>query len=98
MKRARGPSRKRKVDFSSQVFSLSQAKTYLGRLLSSASAGKVVYILRRQQRFALQEVRPIDPIPMRPPGYFSGSYSKGDAQRENRLAKDSVVRAPRDLE
>ncbi len=98
MKAAVRSSRKRKIDFSSEVFSLSHAKTFLGRLLNNASEGKTVYIVRGQQRYILQEAPPIDPIPIRPPGYFAGSYSKAEARRENQLAKDSVVRAPRDLE
>jgi hypothetical protein len=46
----------------------------------------------------LQEVAPIDPIPIRPPGYFDNCYSKSEIQQENRLAKASVIRVPKDLE
>jgi hypothetical protein len=59
--------------------------------------GETVYI-RGQQRFILQEVPPIDPIPIRPPGYFANSYSNAEIGEENRLAKASVIRAPKDLE
>ncbi len=98
MKTAGRSARKRRIDFNAEVYSLSNAKTFLGRLLNNAREGKTVYIIRGQQRFILQEARPIDPIPMRPPGYFAASYTKAEARRENRLAKDSVIRAPKDLE
>ena len=81
-----------------ESFSLSSAKTYLGRLLEKASKGETVYIIRGQRRFILQEIRPIDPIPMRPPGYFADSCNNAEIQEENRLAKASVIRAPKDLE
>jgi hypothetical protein len=86
-----------KICFESEVFSLSDAKTYLGRLLHKASSGKTVYIVRGQQRFLLQPA-PIDPIPLRPAGYFNSAFSNSDIKRENRLAKNSVIRAPKDLE
>lgn len=89
---------KQKINFESEVFSLSHAKTYLGRLLQKASAGNTVYIVRGQQRFVLQEAAPIDPIPVRPPGYFNTAFSKAESRLENRLAKASVIRAPKDLE
>jgi hypothetical protein len=41
---------------------------------------------------------PIDPIPIRPAGYFANCYSKEEIQEQNRLAKASVVRPPADLE
>jgi hypothetical protein len=91
-------SRKRKVNFQSQCFTLSNAKTYLGRLLEKAGKGETVYIMRGQNRFILQEVPEIEPIPLRPAGYFVDTYSKAEIQEENRLAKASVVRAPKDLE
>lgn len=91
-------SRKQKIDFRAQCFTLSNAKTYLGRLMEKASHGELVYIVRGQQRFILQEVAPIDPIPMRPPGYFANAYSQEEIREENRLAKASVIRAPKDLE
>jgi hypothetical protein len=97
MKVAHQP-RKQKVDFRAQCFTLSNAKTYLGRLMEKASHGEPVYIVRGQQRFILQEVAPIDSIPMRPPGYFENAYSRVEIQEENRLAKASVIRAPKDLE
>ena len=90
--------RRRKVNLRSDSFSLSNAKTYLGRLMEKASKGQTVYIVRGEQRFTLQFVPPMDPIPIRPPGYFANCYSKDEVREQNRLAKASVVRAPADLE
>lgn len=82
----------------SQWFTLSRAKTYLGRLVEKASRGETVYIIRGHRRFILQAVPEIEPIPMRPPGYFANVYSKAEIKEENQLAKSSVVRPPKDLE
>ncbi|MGA2246627.1 MAG: hypothetical protein ABSH48_16670 [Verrucomicrobiota bacterium] len=90
-------SRKQKVKLRSQLFTLSTAKTYLGRLLEKAVRGETVYIVTGQRRFLLQEVPAIEPIPMRPAGYFAGTYSRAEIQEDNRLAKASVIRAPQDL-
>jgi hypothetical protein len=98
MKVASPSPRKRKVNLRSDSFSLSNAKTYLGRLMEKASKGQSVYIVRGERRFILQEVPPIDPIPMRPAGYFAHGDSKEEIQAQNRLAKASVIRAPADLE
>jgi hypothetical protein len=90
--------RKPKVDLQSQMFTLSKAKTYLGRLMEKAGRGETVYIIKGRQRFVLQEVPEIEPIPVRPPNYFATAYSHAEIQEDNRLAKVSVIRAPNDLE
>ena len=90
--------KKTAVNLQSESFSLSNAKTYLGRLIEKASKGEVVYILSGQNRFILQQVQPIDPIPMRPPGYYANCYSEGEIREDNQLAKASVSAVPRDLE
>jgi hypothetical protein len=90
--------RKPKVDLQSQRFSLSNAKTYLGRLMEKASRGETVYIVRGHRRFILQEVYEIEPIPIRPEGYFAAAYSPAEIQADNELAKASVIRVPNDLE
>jgi hypothetical protein len=95
---ARARSRKPKVNLHSQTFTLSNAKTYLGRLVEKAGRGETVYIATGRRRFALQEVPEIEPIPMRPAGYFADAYSRAEIQEDNRLAKASVIRAPKDLE
>jgi hypothetical protein len=86
------------LDLRSQWFTLSKAKTYLGRLMDKASRGEPVYIVKGRHRFVLQEVPEIDPIPVRPANYFANAYSHEDIQEDNRLAKASAVRAPKDLE
>jgi hypothetical protein len=95
---ARARSRKPKVNLRSQMFSLSLAKTYLGRLVEKAGRGEQVYIITGHRRFLLQEVPQIEPIPIRPPGYFAGVYTLGEVEEDNRLAKASVIRPPKDLE
>ncbi len=95
LKRAR---RIRAVNLRSDVFTLSKAKTYLGRLIDKAGKGETVYIIKGHQRFILQEAPTIEPIPMRPPGYFAKCYSKEEIREDNFLAKASVVRPPKDLE
>src|SRR5882757_2434484 len=90
--------RKPKLNLQAQLFTLSNAKTYLGRLVEKASRGETVYIVKGHRRFVLQAVPEIEPIPLRPAGYFANAYSKAEIQEDNRLAKASVVRAPKDLE
>ena len=87
-----------RVNLESQMFTMSNAKTYLGRLIEKASRGETVYIVRGQHRFILQEVPEIEPIPIRPPNYFASAYSRAESRADNRLAKASVIRAPKDLE
>ncbi|SRR5258707_4868995 len=98
MKVANHPLRKRKVNLQLDSFSLSNAKTYLGRLMEKASKGDNVYITRGERRFILKEVPPIDPIPIRPEGHFANCYSNQEIREQNRLAKASVIRAPTDLQ
>ncbi|HSU54237.1 MAG TPA: hypothetical protein VLT36_09280 [Candidatus Dormibacteraeota bacterium] len=79
------------LNIRSHLFTLSVAKTYLGRLLEKAARGEAVYIVTGDRRFVLQRVPEIDPIPMRPPGFFADVYTKAEIQEDNRLAKASVV-------
>lgn len=92
------PSLQPKLNLRSQSFTLSRAKTYLGRLVDKALKGEPVYILRGQQRFILQHVPDIEPIPTRPPGFFANCDSRAEIELANRLSKASVIRAPQDLE
>jgi hypothetical protein len=95
---SRSRFRKQKINLRSQMFTLSNAKTYLGRLMEKASRGEIIYIIRGRQRFVLQEVPEIEPIPIRPPGFFANAYSQAEIREDNRLAKASLIRAPKDLE
>jgi len=92
MKVANQSRRKRKVNWRSDSFSLSNAKTYLGRLMEKAGKGQTVYIMRGERRFILQVVPPVDPIPIRPAGYFANCYSREEIQEQNCLAKASIIR------
>ena len=91
-------SQKRDANPQSQLFTLSNAKTYLGRLMEKAGRGETIYIVKGHRRFVLQAVPEIEPIPMRPAGYFASAHSRAEIQEENRLSKASVIRAPKDLE
>ena len=95
---SRSRSRKQKINLESQLFTLSNAKTYLGRLVEKAGRGETVYIVRGHRRFVLQEVPEIEPIPIRPANYFAHAHSPAEIKEDNRLAKASVIRAPKDLE
>ena len=98
MKMSKDRARKRSINLRAEIFTLSTAKTYLGRLVEKAAKGETVYILKGQQRFMLQEVPPIDPVPIHPAGYFAQCYNRAEIREENRLAKGSVIRPPKDLE
>ena len=76
--------------------SLSNAKTYLGRLLDKAKRGEEVIILRGSERFALVEIRPIEPIPVRPPGYFH--FDEEDLALDKMFSKANVPPNPKDFE
>jgi len=58
MKAANHSPRRRKVNLRSDSFSLSDAKTYLGRLLEKASMGQRVCIARGLNRNAVVEQSP----------------------------------------
>ncbi len=66
--------------------------------MEKASRGETIYIVKGHRRFILQEVPEIEPIPIRPAGFFASAHSRAEIQEENRLAKSSVIRAPKDLE
>jgi len=66
--------------------------------MEKAGRGELVYIVRGRRRFVLQEVPENEPIPLRPPGFFANTASLTEIHEDNRLAKASVIRAPRDLE
>jgi hypothetical protein len=96
VKAARQPLRK--FQQKEQTVTLSDAKTYLGRLVGKALKGETVYILAGQERFLLQHVPSIPPIPLRPPNYFADCYTREEIAIENKLAKASSLSPPDDLE
>jgi len=87
--RARRAGRLRDKKSRSNTYSLSTAKSYLGRLVDKARKGEAVYILRGSERFILQAVPDIEPIPMRPPGYFE--FDAEDRSLDKRFAKAGVI-------
>lgn len=74
------------------VYSLSQAKAYLGRLTEKAIRGEPVFILHGRHRFLLQPVPEIEPIPIRPAGYFQ--LDEEDIQLDKRFAAANVIPHP----
>ncbi len=65
--------------------------------MEKAEKGEQVYITKGQRRFVLSPAPEIEPIPIRPPGYFN-CQTKAEIEEENELAKASVIRPPDDLE
>ena len=91
--RPRRSGRLRDEGARSNTYNLSTAKTYLGRLADKARNGEAVYILRGSERFILQAVPDIEPIPVRPAGYFE--FDAEDRSLDKRFAKASVIPALR---
>jgi len=85
----RARRRKNSIPAQTSSYSLSTAKTYLGRLVEKAKKGETVYIVRGRERFILQAVPEIEPIPMRPVGYFQ--FDEEDIELDKRFAKASVM-------
>ena len=73
----------------SETYSLSEAKAYLGRLLQKTETGKTVYIRRGQKRFLLQFVPAVEPIPLRPPGFFQ--FDDEDVQLDKKFSSANVI-------
>jgi hypothetical protein len=87
--RQRSGAKRFKTNPRLNTYTLSVAKTYLGRLVDKARSGEPVYILRGHERFILQAVPEIEPIPMRPLGHFQ--FDAEDRKLDKRFAKASVV-------
>jgi hypothetical protein len=77
--------------------SLSQAKAFLGRLLKSARSGETVFIRRGHERFLVQYVPEIQPIPYRQLGYFDNVLTPKELAEESELARVSVIPDPEAL-
>jgi hypothetical protein len=82
--------------FRGREYSLSNAKTFLGRLLDKAKRGEDVVIYRGSERFGLHEIRAIEPIPIRPPGYFR--FDEEDLALDRMFSKANVPPNPKDFE
>jgi hypothetical protein len=76
----------------SRVYTLSTAKAYLGRLLQRARNGEEIYIIRGRERFLLQAVPDLEPIPIRPFGYFN--LDGEDLELDKKLAPANVIPQP----
>ena len=74
------------------TYSLSRAKAYLGRLTEKVVRGEAVYIIHGRHRFVLQPIPEIEPIPVRPVGYFQ--IDEEDLALDKRFASANVVPNP----
>ena len=57
--------------------------------------GETGEFLRGRRRFVSQAVPEIEPIPLRPPGFFANAAGPAVIREDNRLSKASVIRPPR---
>ena len=53
-----------------RAFTVSEAKPKLGSLLDKAGAGQTIYLRRKERLYRIELVPEIEPIPLRPFGYF----------------------------
>jgi hypothetical protein len=97
MKYSRRKARRpRSSRFNQKEFSFSTAKTFLGRLLEKARRGEEVTIVRGSDRISLSEIKPMEPIPMRPPGYFQ--LDEEDLALERKFSRANVPPRKEDFE
>jgi hypothetical protein len=80
---------RRLITPAAETFPLSKAKAHLGRLLEQTECGGTVYILKGRKRFLLQLVPEVQPIPIRPPGYFE--FDEEDVRLDAKFAKANVM-------
>jgi hypothetical protein len=76
----------------SETYSLSKAKAHLGRLVEKSAQGIVIYIEARGRRYSLQPVEQIEPIPVRPLGYFD--LDAEDIALDRKFAAVNVAARP----
>ncbi len=91
-KGVKGHTSRSRSDKPTTVYSLSQAKASLGRLVKRAEQGETILIARGRSCFSLQYVPPIEPIPNRPLGYFQ--FDAEDVALDGRFAQASVIPNP----
>jgi hypothetical protein len=54
-----------------KALTVSEAKPKLGSLLDKAGKGQSVYLRRKERLYRIEPVVEIEPIPVRPFGYFT---------------------------
>jgi hypothetical protein len=74
-----------------QPLSISQAKQRLGKVADLALQGQPVLIVRKSKLLILQAYELPEPIPLRPPGYFSDCYTKDEMDEVNYLASRAPI-------
>jgi hypothetical protein len=84
--------RARRSGTNTESYSLTKAKADLARLLAKSEAGVTVYIVKGHKRFLVQPVPEIEPIPMRPAGYFE--FDEEDIKLDRKFSTANVVPQP----
>jgi hypothetical protein len=89
-----GPAKPKRPGFDNRAgsYSLSRAKAFLGRLTEKAALGETVYIVHGRRRFLLQPVPEIEPLPLRPAGYFDLDHE--DIELDKRFASKNIIPNP----
>jgi hypothetical protein len=75
-----------------KTLSISEAKRRFGRVADRALRGETIIIVRKSRLLQLQEYKPIEPIPIRPLGYFKNLDTKAEIRKMNRMEAESVQR------
>ncbi len=69
---------------------VTEASTQLDRLFEAALAGEVVLLTKGNKHVVLHRPE-VEPVPIRPLGYFSDCYSPEETAESNRLASASPM-------
>ena len=73
-----------------KTISVNDAAEQLEALADLALQGETILISKERRLLILQEFQPIEPIPIRPIGYFDESYSEDEILESNMMAEHSV--------
>ncbi len=73
----------------SMALTFSQTKKEFSKVVDDVDRGKEVLFRRRDRLYAIQEVPPPQPIPIRPKGYFDDCRTSDEIGTLNKLASKS---------
>jgi hypothetical protein len=73
-----------------RTFTLPEAREHLLEAAELALHGEEVVITVDDRSLVLREHIPVDPVPVRPPGYFAECYDEDDAAVDHSLASHST--------
>jgi len=71
------------------AYSISQAKRHLGEIADRVIEGEHVVIIRKSQLLTIKTLDIMEPVPIRPQGYFDDCYDKSGVKESNKLAARS---------